>query len=56
MVDIMNDANITFGQIVDADDASIYEARTKSPGPEGRLPLPRRRYSDRRAGISSGTA
>ena len=35
----MNDANITFGQIVDADDASIYEARTKSPGPEGRLPL-----------------
>jgi putative YjhG/YagF family dehydratase len=38
----MNDHKINpigFSQIVEADDASIYQIRTRAPGPEGQLPL-----------------
>ena len=35
----MSDEKVTFAQIVDADEASVYEIRSKAPGPEGKLPL-----------------
>ncbi len=32
-------ASVTFADVLDSDDAGIYQVRTTAPGPEGRLPL-----------------
>ena len=32
-------ASVTFADVLDSDDARIYQVRTTAPGPEGRLPL-----------------